>query len=89
MLEALASGVPVVVPSHGAFPELVEWTGGGVLVEPNSPAALAAGIMDLAADPERRTRLGAAGREAVHTQFSDDAMATATLQEYEQLICTN
>ena len=44
LLEALASGRPVVQPAHGAFPELVEATGGGLLVDPDSPAALAAGI---------------------------------------------
>ena len=39
--EALAAGLPVVQPRHGAFPEWIEATGGGVLVEPQSPAALA------------------------------------------------
>jgi glycosyltransferase involved in cell wall biosynthesis len=85
VLEALASGAPVVLPAHGAFPELVEWTGGGVLVEPNSPAALAAGLLALAHDSNRRRALALAGRTAVHEKFSDDAMATATLNEYERI----
>ncbi len=34
VLESLANAVPVVLPAHGAFPELIEATGGGVLVEP-------------------------------------------------------
>ncbi|NKB89610.1 MAG: glycosyltransferase [Acidobacteria bacterium] len=89
VLEAMASGVPIVVPNHGAFPEIIEWTGGGALVEPNSPNALAAGIMEMAADPTQRSRLGDAARQAVHTKFSDDAMADATLHEYERLRCTN
>ena len=35
VLEALANGVPVVQPAHGSFPELIEATGGGLLVPPN------------------------------------------------------
>jgi len=87
VLEALASGVPVVLPGHGAFPEMVEWTAGGVLVEPNSPAALVDGIVSLLDDAERRTAMGRSGRRAVHDRFSDDAMATATLKEYERVLC--
>ncbi len=41
ILEALANGVPVVQPRHGSFPELVEATGGGVLVEPDDADELA------------------------------------------------
>ena len=41
VLEALASGVPVVQPNHGAFPELVTATGGGLLHEPENPLDLA------------------------------------------------
>src|SRR5437016_13208402 len=37
VLEALANGVPVVQPRHGSFPELLERTGGGLLVNPNDP----------------------------------------------------
>ncbi len=89
VLEALASGVPVVLPDHGAFPEMIEWTGGGVLVQPNDPESLAAGVASLLDDPENRTAMGRSGRAAVQQRFSDDAMATATLKEYERLVCTN
>jgi len=89
VLEALASGVPVALPAHGAFPEIIEWTGGGVLVEPNSPEALVDGITDLLDDSEGRTAMGRAGRKAVHEKFSDDTMATATLKEYERVLCTS
>lgn len=89
VLEALASGVPVALPAHGAFPEMVEWTGGGVLVEPNSTAALVDGIASLLDDAERRIAMGQSGRRAVHEKFSDDAMATATLKEYERVLCMN
>jgi len=58
VLEALAAGVPVVQPRHGAFPELVEATGGGLLVEPGSAEALADAFADLMEKPEKRRGLG-------------------------------
>ncbi len=43
VFEAWANGVPAVLPAHGAFPEMIDDTGGGVLCEPGDAAALAAG----------------------------------------------
>src|SRR5207237_6716760 len=65
VLEAWANGVPVVQPAHGSFPELIEATGGGVLVPPNDPQALAAAIARLMDQPQERTRLGELGHAAV------------------------
>ena len=62
VLEAWARGVPVVQPNHGSFPELLEMTGGGVLVPPNDPQALANGIAGLLVDREKRLELG----DAIH-----------------------
>ena len=52
LLEAMASGVPVVQPRHGAFPEVIEKTGGGLLVEPDDADSLAEGIWQLYQDRE-------------------------------------
>lgn len=86
VLEALANGVPVVQPRHGSFPELIEATGGGLLVEPDSPAELARGIETLMRDPGLRQELGRRGREAVHARFDDRAEAEKTLRVYERLL---
>ncbi|HKI03833.1 MAG TPA: glycosyltransferase family 4 protein [Thermoanaerobaculia bacterium] len=86
VLEALANGVPVVQPRHGAFPELIEATGGGLLVEPGSTEDLARGIETLLRDPGLRRELGQRGREAVRDRFDDRAEAEATLRVYERLL---
>ncbi len=86
VLEAMASGVPVVLPSHGGFPELVAASGGGILVEPESPIALAAGLRRLIADPARRRALGVRGRRAVEEELSADSMARSTADVYERVL---
>lgn len=84
VLEAWAAGVPVVEPRCGAFPELVEMTGGGILCDPDNPAALAAALRKLLNDPAGARRMGEAGRRAVQADFSVEAMA----QKMESLLLT-
>ena len=86
LLEALANGVPVVQPSHGAFPELIEETGGGILVEPNSVTALAQGIQTLIEDSSQRERLGNHGKKMVRRAFNDQILAEATLAVYRRYL---
>ena len=78
VLEALANGVPVVQPRHGSFPELIAATGGGLLVDPDDPAALAAGLRTLLNDAPRRRAMGEAGQKAVFADFTAEAMARGT-----------
>jgi glycosyltransferase involved in cell wall biosynthesis len=78
VLEALAAGVPVVVPEHGAFPELLAATGGGRLVRPNDPAHLADVLEELLANPALRLDLGAHGCVAVRERFNSAEMAKTT-----------
>ncbi|MDX1931806.1 MAG: glycosyltransferase family 4 protein [Capsulimonadales bacterium] len=84
VLEALAAGVPVVQPRHAVFPELLEQTGGGVLCEPNDPAALADAVENLLRDPTAALALGEAGRRTVNERFSVETMA----QHVEQVFVT-
>jgi glycosyltransferase involved in cell wall biosynthesis len=80
VLEALANGVPVVQPRHGAFPEMLEATGGGLLVEPGDPDDLARALEELMKDPTGRMQLAHGGRAAVHAQYDDATMARRTLE---------
>lgn len=86
VLEALANGTPVVQPRHGAFPELVESTGGGILVDPGSPAALAEGLSRMMRDREAREAMGRKGRAAVRRTYSDGHMAGAMQDVYRQFV---
>jgi glycosyltransferase involved in cell wall biosynthesis len=86
VLEALANGVPVVQPRHGSFPELIEATGGGLLVEPNDPRALADGLRRLIEDKALADELGRKGKEAVHARFHADRMADETAAVYAQYV---
>ena len=80
VLEALAAGVPVVQPEHGAFPELLAATGGGVLFPPGQLDELSAAIHELLTDPTAARRLGEAGRRRVVTDFAATVMAERTLE---------
>lgn len=84
--EALAHAVPVVLPDHGAFPEILEATGGGLLFRPESTEALAMTLLDLQRDPERARALGRAGRAAVLERFDDRTLAEATLEVYRGVV---
>ena len=86
ILEALANGVPVVQPRHGTFPELIGATDGGILVDAESPDAIAEGISQLMNNPSYREQLGQQGKEAVHRGFSDNVMAEATLAVYRKYV---
>lgn len=85
-LEAMAHGVPVVQPRHGSFPEMLEATGGGILVEPHSATALVEGLTTLLDDDEQRIRLGREGRGSVLDDFSDEKMAELTADLYESIV---
>lgn len=69
LMEAMASGAAVVATRVSGLPELVEDGHNGLLVPPRDPAALAAAIERLLADPALRRRLGAAARETVARHF--------------------
>jgi glycosyltransferase involved in cell wall biosynthesis len=85
LLESMANGVPVVQPRRGAFPEIVERTGGGVLVPPDDPDALANALLALLVDRDRAAALADAGAKGVRQHYSVDWMADAAEAVYANL----
>jgi len=86
LLEAMASGIPVVQPRRGAFTEILEKTGGGILVEPDNPEALAQGILELWKDPARRMEIGARAYRNVREHYSVAQMAESALSVYQSVL---
>jgi glycosyltransferase involved in cell wall biosynthesis/O-antigen/teichoic acid export membrane protein len=85
VLESLAHGRAVVASAVGGVPEILEH-GGGVLVPPGDPAALAHAMRALLVDPAMTARLGAEGRAQVNNLFGVEQMVQETLQLYQALL---
>ena len=82
--EAMAAGVPVVVPRVGGLPGLVG--DAGVLVPPGDAAATAAAVDGLLCDPSRRAALSAAGRERARTWETSESEARQWVARYQSLV---
>jgi glycosyltransferase involved in cell wall biosynthesis len=80
VLEAMAAGVPVVQPDHGAFPEIIRKTGGGLLVGPENPQSLADGLLRILRDRELRADLARRAYSGVREHYRVDAMAQRTVE---------
>lgn len=85
VLESLAHGRAVVASAVGGVPEILD-RGGGVLVPPGDPKALADAMRTLLADPGLAARLGAEGRVLVRDRFGIDRMAEESLRLYRGLL---
>jgi len=86
VLEAMANGVPVIQPRHGAFPEVIAKTGGGLLFEPNDMDSLSDAVLALHRDPVRAAELGRRGADGVSRHYTAARMAEASLALYERVI---
>jgi glycosyltransferase involved in cell wall biosynthesis len=85
-LEAMANAVPVVLPDHGSFTEMIADTSGGLLHRPHDPADLAERIAELLQDPVRATQLGLNGQLAIHDRYHAAAMARQTADLYRSVL---
>ena len=82
LLEAMACGVPVVQPNHGAFPEIIERTGGGLLARSAAGQDVADAILELWKDRARAAELGRRGADGVRRHYTVKHMAEGVLKAY-------
>ncbi|MEI8048479.1 MAG: glycosyltransferase family 4 protein [Bacteroidota bacterium] len=85
-LEALASGVPLVQPELGAFPEIISASGGGVTYKPNTASALAEKLAEVLSDPTKLESMSLAGRKAVEEHFDCRKLSVQMVEVYKTLI---
>ena len=85
LLEAMAAGVPVVQPRRGAFVEIVERTGGGMLVPPDDPVQLADALLDLYRDAAARRTLGQRASAGVRAHYTVAHSADRLLDVYRDV----
>lgn len=88
VLEALAAGVPAVLPRHGSFPELLEATGGGILYDGGADA-LADTLEELLHNAPRRADLSARGTGAVGRLFNETVMANRTWEIFQRVAASD
>jgi glycosyltransferase involved in cell wall biosynthesis len=86
ILEANAAGVPVVQPATGAFPEIVERTGGGITYSPDSISALSDALVKLFNERDLLTRLGVEGKENVLKELSLEKMSESLSEVYSSIV---
>lgn len=86
ILEAMATGLPVVATRVGGNPELVEEGHTGTLVPPADPVAMAAAIRTYFANPDKVILHGQSGRKRVEKQFSMEAMVDGYLAVYDAVL---
>jgi glycosyltransferase involved in cell wall biosynthesis len=85
LLEAMASGVPVLQPKRGAFTEVIEKTGGGLLVAPGDGDALADGLHRLWNDNALSSNLSQRAFDGVRSHYTISASATRQLEVYDMV----
>ena len=88
LLEAMANGVPVVQPRRGAFTEIVERTGGGLLVKPDDADSLADGLWQLWKDRRKREDMGRRALAGVREHYSVRHSAKRLIEVYDDVLLT-
>ena len=85
-MEAAACGVPVIATDIRGCRQVVSHEETGLLVPLRDPARLADAIAELAADPDRRRRMGHAGRQKAEAEFDDRDVVATSMEAYEQVL---
>jgi len=85
LLESMASGVAVVQPALGAFPEIVNMSGGGIIYQPNTPDSLCETLAGLLADSAKLNTISLKAREGVASNFNIHDHARQMIAVYQLL----
>ncbi len=86
ILEAMASGIPVVATEVGGIPEIVKKSKCGILVEPLNDAELSKAVLKLLEDEELRRKMGRKGRYAAEKHYSWDVVTENVLKIYREVM---
>ena len=84
VLEAMGAGVPVVQPNHGAFPEMVQAAGGGLLARSERPSDIADTLQQIWEHPERAEELARRGQAGVREHYGIGRMAERMVDVYRE-----
>ena len=82
LLEAMAAGVPVVQPRRGSFPEIIDRTGGGLLVDGSDAESLALGLQSLIESPSLTAELGQRAFDGVREHYGVSNMARRAIEAF-------
>lgn len=85
LLEAMACGVPLVQPRRGGFTEIIEKTGGGLLIRPDDPQSLAEGILKVYKNKELAAQLSANGFRGVRQHYTAAQMADKLMLAFQSV----
>jgi glycosyltransferase involved in cell wall biosynthesis len=87
-LEALASGVPLVQPALGAFPEIIDATGGGVIYQPNTSSALAGKLAEVFGSPALLDEMSSKGIKSIIEHFDTKKQIRKMVGIYQRILDT-
>jgi glycosyltransferase involved in cell wall biosynthesis len=89
ILEAMASGVPVIATTVGDIPRIIDHGHTGLLAPPDAPQALGRAVLQLLEDPIKRGQLRVAARKEIVEHYSVDRMCTNYLEFYKNAIAAD
>ncbi len=83
--ESMASGIPVVQPALGAFPEVIGQTGGGIIYKENTPEALASSLKKLLDDVPGLRKLSDDARKGAENHLDINQLAKGLIDVYQEI----
>jgi glycosyltransferase involved in cell wall biosynthesis len=86
LTEAMAAGIPVVQPPLGAFPEIIEKSGGGIIYPENTPESLASILNELLGNPQKLQKLSSQARSSIEGSFNINHLAAEMNNIYSEVI---